>query len=121
MSRLVPVLAGLVAAGVVLALLSAGGGEQPRAAASLPAADGRAVFARMGCGGCHRLAAARSRGHAGPDLDAVLGSYDAASLRRQIVDPAPSEGFAAMPTGFGERMTGAELSALVAFLLGSAD
>ena len=77
----------------------------------------------MGCGGCHRLAAARATGPIGPDLDERLPGHTAASLRAKIVDPgatAPGDAFATMPGDFGERMTDAELDALVAFLLQTA-
>ena len=112
-----PLVAGLVAAAAAFLLL-AGGGAQPDASAP-PDPDGRAVFARMGCGGCHTLAAASSHGEIGPDLDARLPSHTAATLRARILDPPASPEFAQMPTDFGERMSDAELDALVAFLLGA--
>ena len=115
-----PLAAGLVAAAAAFLLLTAGGGSAPPAASAPGEPAGRAVFARMGCGGCHALAAASARGEIGPDLDARLPSHTAASLRAQILDPARSGGFATMPTDFGERMSGAELDALVAFLLDAA-
>ena len=111
--------AGLGAAITAFLLLSAGGDEPPAASAPSESA-GQAVFARMGCGGCHTLAAAGAHGEIGPDLDARLPSHTAASLRAQILDPAQSGGFATMPTDFGKRMSRAELDALVAFLLDSA-
>ena len=111
--------AGLVAAAVAFVLVSAGGGEpSPAASASGPA--GFAVFARMGCGGCHTLAAANAHGEIGPDLDDRLPSHTAASLRATILDPPASAAFAGMPRDFGERMSDAELDALVAYLLDSA-
>lgn len=117
-------LAGLLAAGAVLLAL---GGPVQGETAGVPAArdgaatSGRAVFARMGCGGCHRLAAGGGDGlQIGPDLDTALAGYDAASLRAKIVDPYPTgagENFIAMPQDFGRRMSTTELDALVAFLL----
>jgi cytochrome c oxidase subunit 2 len=82
---------------------------------------GQAVFARMGCGGCHTLAAADADGPIGPNLDERLPTYDRAALIRKIVDPYPggSTGIGDMPEDFGLRMSGAELEALVAFLLAS--
>ena len=113
-----PLVAGLVAAVTALLLLSAGGDEPP--AASAPSGQtGQAVFARMGCGGCHTLAAASARGEIGPDLDARLPSHTAATLRARILDPPANEDFAQMPADFGERMSDDELDALVAFLLAS--
>ncbi len=89
-----------------------GRGRQRRArprrrAAGPPADPGRALFVRMGCGSCHMLAAGAGIGQVGPDLDALLPSYDAASLRAKIVDPYPAgapAGFLAMPEDFGRRM-----------------
>jgi mono/diheme cytochrome c family protein len=121
-------LAGLLAAGAVLLALGgpARGGESARGELTLAravtgdkAAAGRALFARMGCGSCHRFAAGEGIGFVGPDLDTVLTNYDAAMLRAKITNPypsGPSESFAQMPA-FSGRMSAAELDALVAFLL----
>jgi mono/diheme cytochrome c family protein len=81
-----------------------------------PLSAGRAVFARVGCGSCHRFAAAGSVGPVGPDLDARLAFHDRASLLAAVRSPPASW---AMPTDFAERMSAAELSALVDFLLSS--
>jgi mono/diheme cytochrome c family protein len=75
---------------------------------------GLAVFTRMGCGGCHRLAAANSTGPIGPSLDERLPSHTRDSLTAQILSPDPT---GIMPPDFGERMSDAELTALVDFLL----
>jgi mono/diheme cytochrome c family protein len=75
---------------------------------------GLAVFTRMGCGGCHTLAAAGSTGPIGPNLDTHLPNHDRESLTRAILSPPPD---AAMPGDFGERMSDRELDALVHFLL----
>jgi mono/diheme cytochrome c family protein len=74
----------------------------------------------MGCGTCHTLAAANAEGQIGPNLDARLAHHTAESLKAKILDPYPggsSEGFGTMPEDFGQRLTGEELDALVAFLL----
>jgi len=75
----------------------------------------------MGCGSCHRLAAGGGRGQrVGPDLDALLPGYGAASLRAKIVEPYPQGEptyIPAMPRDYGTRMSAAELDALVAWLL----
>jgi mono/diheme cytochrome c family protein len=113
--------AGLLAAGAVLLALGGparGGGH---AQAGAPQA-GRAVFSRMGCGGCHRLAAGGGD-QIGPDLDTLLPGYTAAALRAKITDPYPAGEpgyFSAMPQDFGSRMSASELDELVAFLLGTA-
>jgi mono/diheme cytochrome c family protein len=118
--------AGVLAAGFVLLALGgpARGGDGDHVDRGTPAAPpaGRAVFARMGCGGCHRLAAGGGDGGIGPDLDTVLPNYIAAALRAKIVDPYPAGDpsyFVAMPQDFGSRMSAVELDELVAFLLGT--
>jgi cytochrome c oxidase subunit 2 len=79
---------------------------------------GRVVFARMGCGGCHTLAAAGSAGEIGPNLDQRLPRHTRASLKARIMMP-PSEGaqFDMMPRDFRTRLNAEELDALVDFLL----
>jgi mono/diheme cytochrome c family protein len=128
----VPFAAGVAAAAAAFAvvLLTTDGDGNRRApggdqvAASAPAAvppevpaghgAGFAAFNRMGCGGCHRLAAAQSNGPIGPDLDERLPDHTRESLRKAILSPPP---YAAMPDNFGDRMSDAELDALVDFLL----
>jgi len=122
-------LAGLLAAVSVLLVLggpvrdgSRGGGAQEGAAAAPQGetAAGRALFARMGCGSCHRFAAGAGVAAVGPNLDTVLPNYDAAMLRAKIVDPyaaGASESYAQMPQDYGSRMTAEQLDDLVAFLL----
>lgn len=76
--------------------------------------SGHAVFNRMGCGGCHRLAAANSSAEIGPPLDDRLQSHSAESLRAVILNPPAGS---IMPRDFRARMSDAELDSLVAFLL----
>jgi mono/diheme cytochrome c family protein len=78
---------------------------------------GRAAFARMGCGGCHRLAAARSESGIGPDLDERLPGHTRESLTSAIVAPPASGEVGQMPTDYGERLSPDELDDLVTFLL----
>ena len=78
------------------------------------AAAGRLVFAEMGCGSCHRLAAAGSSGPIGPSLDDALPRHTRASLLAKIRDPGTGS---VMPGDFARRMSPAQLQALVAFLL----
>jgi mono/diheme cytochrome c family protein len=122
----VPFAAGLAAAAAAftVVLLTTDDGGEGRApgsgqvAAQAPAPEGReaglAVFTRMGCGGCHRLAAANSTGPIGPNLNERLPNHTRESLTAQILSPDPA---GIMPDDFGERMTDAELTALVDFLL----
>ena len=70
----------------------------------------------MGCGSCHRLAAARAEGPIGPSLDETLESHTAESLRAKIVSPGE---MSLMPQDFGQRMSDDDLDALVGFLLAS--
>ena len=53
-----------------------GGGDTAAATDGGGAADGEAVFASAGCGGCHTLEAAGSSGQTGPNLDELQPSQD---------------------------------------------
>jgi len=68
----------------------------------------------MGCGGCHRLAAAGSNGPIGPSLDDALPHHTRDSLLAKIRDPGTGS---VMPGDFARRMSPAQLRALVTFLL----
>jgi mono/diheme cytochrome c family protein len=116
----VPLAAGLAAAALAFAvvLLATDPGEAASSGPSAPAAAastrGGAVFARMGCGSCHTLAAAGSRGAIGPSLDDALAHHTRASLRAKISSPGTGS---VMPQDFARRMSSADLDALVGFLL----
>jgi mono/diheme cytochrome c family protein len=127
----VPFAAGVAAAAAAFAVVllttddDSGNGRAPDsgqvAAAPAPAEPlpeglegGLAVFTRMGCGGCHTLAAARSTGPIGPNLDGRLPNHTRESLTAAIVTPPAGS---IMPEDFGRRMSDAELDALVDFLL----
>jgi cytochrome c oxidase subunit II len=114
----VPLAAALAAAAVSFAVLAATSDGGPRAPGPGVAgsAEGLAVFNRMGCGGCHRLAAAHSSGPVAPNLDERLPGHTRESLRRAILTP-PRLGM--MPEDFAARMSEAELEALIDFLLAS--
>jgi cytochrome c oxidase subunit 2 len=117
MGARIPLVLGVLAAVATFAALTL---ADERTGPAEPAGAGRTVFARLGCGGCHQLAAAHATGSIGPNLDARLRGYDRASLVAKIVDPypnAPAADFASMPEDFGARMTQGELEALVTFLL----
>ena len=53
----------------------------------VPGGPGAQVFANNGCGGCHTLAAAKSGGVTGPNLDEVLPGQTEAMVHESIVDP----------------------------------
>ena len=127
----IPVAAGVAVAAAVFAVVllatsggDSGAGAQATAsgAAATPAtatlgreaSAGRLVFAEMGCGGCHRLAAAGSNGPIGPSLDDALPHHTRASLLAKIRDPGTGS---VMPGDFARRMSPAQLQALVGFLL----
>jgi mono/diheme cytochrome c family protein len=123
MTRWLPIAVGAITAMlafgiVVLASDDSAEDDDPVATvAALPTTGGHggmAIYARMGCGGCHRLAAAASTGEIGPSLDRLLPSHTPTSLRAKIVSPTPGT---AMPSDFGKRLSGAELDALVSFLM----
>jgi cytochrome c oxidase subunit II len=100
-----------------------GGQESAGRVAAVESDSGRAVFIRMGCGSCHTLAAAGSRGVVGPDLDQRLVDHDRESLVARIMrSPAEEpETSSAMPTNFRERLSERELDELVGFLLAARD
>ena len=119
----IPAAAGVAVAAVVFAVVllatsggSAGGAAPAAATATLgrEASAGRLVFAEMGCGGCHRLAAAGSNGPIGPSLDDALPHHTRGSLLAKIRDPGTGS---VMPGDFARRMSPAQLRALVTFLL----
>jgi cytochrome c oxidase subunit II len=119
-SLAVGVAASLAAFALITAIAGVGSEQEGGIAAAEESHSGRAVFARLGCGSCHTLAAAGSRGEIGPDLDQRLPTHDRASLIARITMTPPEGGgetFSAMPQNFGERMNARELDALVDFLL----
>ena len=79
--------AALVASGAALALLLAGcGGRQKQASGTpsgpKPNAAGAKVFTSAGCGNCHTLKAAGSKGTVGPNLDDLKPAAD--RVARQV-------------------------------------
>jgi mono/diheme cytochrome c family protein len=95
------------------------GAEPPR----VPGGPGAQVFASASCGGCHTLAAAKSGGQTGPNLDEVLPGQSAAMVHKSIVDPNAdiTPGYAAgvMPGEYETSLTSKELKDLVAYLISS--
>ena len=102
------------------------------------AAAGQAVFSgSAGCSGCHTLAAASATGTVGPNLDARLRADCAlaasqkvrgASLK-QCIETAITKPYAYLPSGysagimpadFAQRLTPAQIQALVNFLSSAA-
>ena len=116
----------VAAATFAIVLVATRGDERPReparaATSSSTGPDpalGRLVFAKLGCGSCHRLAAAGSRGQIGPPLDQVLPNHTRGSLLAKIVRPGAGS---IMPDDFAQRTSFAELNALVDFLIAARD
>ena len=83
-------------------------------------AEGEALFADLGCGGCHTLEAAGTTGTTGPVLDETLRGQDEAYIRESIIDPnaqiASGFGPDIMPQTYGQDLSSAEIAALVAYL-----
>jgi mono/diheme cytochrome c family protein len=122
------VVAALVALGLVELTVGIGGGDSNAAGGSPPpgstqvartdSRSGHAVFVRMGCGACHTLAAAGSKGEFGPNLDERLPQHTRESLVARIMArPGSFIDMAGMPTNFRDRLRPGELDALVDFLL----
>jgi mono/diheme cytochrome c family protein len=89
----------------------------------VPGGPGAQVFANNGCGGCHTLAAAKSGGVTGPNLNEVLPGQSAAMIEESILDPNAkiARGYPAnvMPQNFHEALTPKEVENLVQYLIES--
>ena len=87
----------------------------------VPGGPGAQVFANNGCGGCHTLAAAKSGGVTGPDLDEVLPGQSLTEIHEDIVDPNKviAKGYPpnVMPQNYEEALSPKELEDLVQYLL----
>ena len=84
----------------------AGGGEEGGAA------DGKAIFAEAGCGGCHTLDAAGTSGNVGPNLD------DAKPAKELVIDRV-TNGKGAMPS-FKDAYSEAQIAAVADFVSANA-
>ena len=73
---------------------------------------GAKVFASAGCTGCHTLAAAKSQGQVGPNLDQLKPGYDA--VVRQVTN-----GGAGMPA-FGGKLSTRQIRAVAEYVATSA-
>jgi cytochrome c oxidase subunit II len=93
-------------------------------------ASGLSLFTGNGCSGCHTLTAARANGKVGPDLDKLVSYAKQAKqplatfVHESIVDPnayiQPGYPKSVMPQNFGQKLSKADLDALVTFLVQSA-
>jgi len=86
----------------------------------VPGGPGAQVFANNGCGGCHTLAAAKSGGVTGPNLDEVLPGQSLAMIHEDIADPNKdiAKGYPpnVMPANYEQTMSSKELEDLVQYL-----
>jgi len=71
-------------------------------------ADGAAIFAEAGCGGCHTFAAANSSGTVGPSLDGI-------DLSKDEIEQKVRNGGGGMPA-FGDRLSDAEIEAVADYV-----
>jgi cytochrome c oxidase subunit 2 len=89
----------------------------------VPGGPGAQVFANSGCGTCHTLAAAKSGGVTGPDLDEVLPGQTEAMVKEDIVDPNAeiAKGYPpnVMPSNFEQSLSPKEIEDLVKYLIES--
>ena len=106
---------------------AAGGGAAAAGGAKVDAkalfTAGNAATGATACGACHTLAAAGTTGTTGPNLDKVLKGKDAAFIKESIVNPskeiAPGYQNGIMPPNYGDTLPGAQIDALVAYLVKS--
>jgi mono/diheme cytochrome c family protein len=89
----------------------------------VPGGPGAQVFANSGCATCHTLAAAKSGGVTGPDLDEVLPGQNEAMIKEDIVDPNKqiAKGYPpnVMPSNFEQSLSSKDLEDLVEYLIES--
>ncbi len=98
-----------VAVLVVLVLLVAGcGGKKSNESAASASLPGAKVFDSAGCGGCHTLQAAKSKGTVGPDLDQLRP--DAQTVERQV-----RNGGVGMPS-FSKKLNEVQISQVAEFV-----
>lgn len=98
--------------GVLVGRATKEGAAPPTAttAADAQLARGRKVFASSGCGSCHTLRAAGSKGTVGPSLDRT--PLAEAAIAQVVAKGRPARG---MPA-FGETLSAADIQAVAAFV-----
>lgn len=100
--------AGAVVMGVAAAGFAYGCGGEPIPTDPATVRAGARVFSEAGCETCHTLAAARSRGRIGPNLDRRQPSADA--VARQV-----RRGGGDMPA-FADRLSEEQIRAVAAYV-----
>jgi mono/diheme cytochrome c family protein len=107
--RVASVWTALVVGVVLVALSGCGGNESSDSASSSPEnSAGAKVFADAGCGNCHTLKSADSKGNVGPNLDDV--QPDKAKVVRQVTN-----GGVGMPS-FRDKLTKQEIDDVAQFV-----
>jgi mono/diheme cytochrome c family protein len=110
----------LIALLAALALAGCGNEDEERRAQPAPQGDpGLKVWTAQGCGSCHTFAPAGAKATIGPNLANSLGGRGRDYIRKSIVDPNAKVyggGTSIMPEGFAQKMSKAELDALVEFI-----
>ena len=94
---------------IAIAYAGCGGGTRATPRTAVPAPDGGRLFVKSGCGHCHALASAGTRGGSGPDFD-TSEKLDLRQIRTSLV-----EGSNGMPSYAG-RLTSRQLDAIAAFI-----
>jgi mono/diheme cytochrome c family protein len=84
----------------------------PSSGTTISATNGKAIFLAAGCGGCHTLGDAGTRGTVGPNLDQ-------AKPTKSLVVKQVTEGKGAMPS-FKQRLTPKQIDALADYVASSA-
>jgi mono/diheme cytochrome c family protein len=86
----------------------------------VPGGPGAQVFANNGCGGCHTLAAAKSGGVTGPNLDEALPGQSLAMIHEDVADPNKeiAKGYPpnVMPANYEQTLSPKELEDRVKYL-----
>ncbi len=104
----------------VAAYLGMYAGVPGAAPPQVPGGPGAQVFADNGCGGCHTLAAAKSGGVTGPNLDEVLPGQTLEMIHEDIADPNKdiAKGYPpnVMPANYEQTLSAQELDDLVQYL-----
>ena len=87
------------------------GGTSTGGATQGDPANGAKLFASEGCGGCHTMAAAKSTGTVGPNLDDLKPPFD------KVVSQVTNGGGAMPP--FGDKLSAAEIQDVAAYVVAS--
>src|SRR5207244_245871 len=98
----------------------------PAGGGKIAATSGKDIFVAAGCSSCHTFGPAGSKGTVGPDLDQLpaeakrAGKPLAAFTRESVVSPdaylEPGFQKGVMPTDFAQKLSSAQIDALVKFL-----